>query len=118
MHIHLAVILYIVIFPLAVPKILLDSFWPKIRGKRPILAILGENRLGVTADGNYFYFRILLKYLNLFHYDLMTMCAPCMARCLILFLHFPPEFAWKSPNLGFPPVEGGISPVGERRGNI
>ena len=33
MHIDLAVILYIVIFPLAVPKILLGSFWPKIRGK-------------------------------------------------------------------------------------
>ena len=56
MHIHLAVILYIVIFPLAVPKILLGSFWPKIRGKRPILALLGENRLGVTADGKLFLF--------------------------------------------------------------
>ena len=56
MHIDLAVILYIVIFPLAVPKILLGSFWPKIRGERPILAILGENRLGVTADGVLFLF--------------------------------------------------------------
>ena len=56
MHIHLAVILYIVIFPLAVPKFLLGSFWPKIRGKGPILALLGENRLGVTADGKLFLF--------------------------------------------------------------
>ena len=56
MHIYLAVILYIVIFPLAVPKILLGSFWPKIRGKRPILALLGKNRLGVTADGKLFLF--------------------------------------------------------------
>ena len=43
-------------FPLAVPKILLGSFRLKIRGKGPILAILGENRLGVTADGKLFLF--------------------------------------------------------------
>ena len=56
MHIDLAVILYIVIFPLAVPKFLLGLFWPKIRGKRPILALLGENCLGVTAGGKLFLF--------------------------------------------------------------
>ena len=48
----------------------------------------------------------------------MIMCAPCVARCLLLFLHFFLEFGWKRPNLGFPPVEGGISPVGDRRGKI
>ena len=56
MHIDLAVILYIVIFPLAVPKFLLGSFWPKIREKSAILAIVEENRLGVTADGKLFSF--------------------------------------------------------------
>ena len=61
MHIDLAVILYIVIFPLAVPKFLLGSFWPKIRGKGPILAVLGENRLGVTADGKLFLFSHALE---------------------------------------------------------
>ena len=40
MQIDLAVILYIVVVPLAVPKLLLGSFWLKIRGKEPTLAIL------------------------------------------------------------------------------
>ena len=52
MHIHLVVILGIVIFPLAVLKFLLGLFWPKIKGEKPILAILGENCLRVTASGN------------------------------------------------------------------
>ena len=51
MHIHLVVILGMVIFPLAVLKFLLGLFWPKIKGEKPILAILGENCLRVTASG-------------------------------------------------------------------
>ena len=68
MHIHLVVILGMVIFPLAVLKFLLGLFWPKIKGEKPILAILGENCLRVTASGKLVTFFLSLEVFESFSF--------------------------------------------------
>ena len=56
MHIHLAVILGMVIFPLVVLRFPLGLICPKIKAKPPNLAILAQNCLQLTASGKLFWF--------------------------------------------------------------
>ena len=56
MHIDLAVILGIVIFPLAFLIFLLGSIWLKIKENRQFLAILGQNSPRRAASGKLFLF--------------------------------------------------------------
>ena len=118
MHIWLAVILDMVIFPLAFLKFSLSLIWPQIRRKRQFLALFAQNRLWLTASGKLIYFLILLRSANLFHNDSMDMCEPCAARYLTTIWQIHSKNLQKTLILGNCPMEGGISQARERRGKF
>ena len=87
-HIHLAVILGMTIFPLAFLNFLFGLIWPKKGGKRSFLAIIGQYCPRLTASGKLIYFLILLRYVYIFHYDCIDVCAPCLGSYLTAFWAF------------------------------
>ena len=102
-----------VIFPLAVLKFLLGLFWPKIKGEKPILAILGENCLRVTASGKLVTFfhplEVFESFSFLSHVHVRTLFGQLPHPLLAFFPRFWLEKAFfgKSPSRGENIASGG-----------
>ena len=106
MHIHLAVILGMVIFPLAFLKFLLGLIWPKIKGNQPFLAKFDQNRLWLTAKGKSLFFSDALEIGKHFLFSspgsVCTLCPPCALPTSPRFSHFLAEIAYfgETPHYG------------------
>ena len=98
MHIHLAVILGMVIFPLAFLKFLLGLIWPKIKRKKPFWALFGQNPLWLTAKGKSLFFydapEIGKHFLFSSPGSVCTLCPPCAPSTSPRFSHFSAEIAY------------------------